>query len=165
MTNKTSKQKNLYKQRLEARKEQLRREAQENQMRLQNNARYTVKNGAAMIGASVSESIAQKNPKLARLVGKLGFGGGSGATQPNTPIDPPHGYPDRANRPEVGQKSLAGRINWIKLVENLALPLLLTMGRRQMLAMGLKGGGKLAGSILGTLTRGLFGRKKKKRRK
>ena len=165
MTNKTSKQKNLYKQRLEARKEQLRREAQENQMRLQNNARYTVKNGAAMIGASVSESIAQKNPKLARLVGKLGFGGGSGATQPNTPIDPPHGYQGHTDEFGVGRKNPIRRTGWLKLVENLALPLLVTMGRRQMLAMGLKGGGKLAGSILGTLTGGLFGRKKKKRRK
>lgn len=165
MTNKTPKQKDLYKQRLEARKEQLRREAQENQMRLQNNARYTVKNGAAMIGASVSESIAQKNPMLARLVGKLGIGDGSAAVRPTPPIDAPHRYQDRASRPEVGQKSLAGRINWLKLVENLALPLLLTMGRRQMLAMGLKGGGKLAGMLLGTLTGGLFGRKKRKKRK
>ena len=118
-----------------------------------------------MIRASVSDSIAQKNPMLARWMGRLGFGRGSGAAQPTTPIDAPDHYQDRVNRPEVGQKSLAGRINWLKLVENLALPFLLTMGRRQMLAMGLKGGGKLAGSILGTLTRGLFGRKKKKKRK
>lgn len=165
MTNKTPKQKDLYKQRLEARKEQLRREAQENQMRLQNNARYTVKNGAAMIGASVSESIAQKNPKLGRWIGKLGFGGGSGATQPSTPIEQPRGYQGRTDEFGVGHQNPITRSGWLKLVENLALPLLVTMGRRQLLAMGLKGGGKLAGSILGTLTGGLFGRKKKKRRK
>lgn len=165
MTNMTGKQKDLYRQRLEARKEQLRREAEESQMRLANNAGYTVKNGAAMIGASVSEAIAQKNPMLARLVGKLGFGGGSATVRPTTPIDTPHRYQDRASRPEVRQKSLAGRINWLKLVENLALPLLLTMGRRQILAIGLKGGGKLGGMLLGAVMGRLFGRKKRKKRK
>lgn len=165
MTNMTGKQKDLYRQRLEARKEQLRREAEESQMRLANNAGYTVKNGAAMIGASVSETIAQKNPMLARLVGKLGFGGGATAVRPTTPIDTPHRYQDRVSRPEAGQKSLAGRINWLKLVENLALPFLLTMGRRQMLAMGLKGGRKLAGMLLGVAMGRLFGRKKRKKRK
>lgn len=165
MTNKTPKQKYLYKQRLEARKEQLRREAQENQMRLQNNARYTVKNGSAMIRASVSDSIAQKNPILARWLDRLGFGRRSGAAQATTPIDAPYRYQDRRDEFGVRQENPIRRGGCLKLVENLALPLLLTMGRQQMLAMGLRGGGKLVGSILGVLTGGLFGRSKKKRRK
>lgn len=156
MSNKSPNQKDLYQIRLEARKMRLEREAEASQMRLQNNVTYATKNAPKMIGTSVSQAISKKNATLGKLVGTIGFGVEDVDTRTVESVSARH-----YDRKDVKASIKKEPSKWINLAEKLLLPLVLTLGRRQIMALGLRGSGKIVGSALRMATKGLFGKKKK----
>lgn len=145
---------NNYKERLQARQERLEREMMESRMRLGNNLGYLAQNGPVMIGATATEAIAKRSPRLARIVGGLGLG----VYRPETRLIAPTAPSDR-DRVERPKTKSTDKPTWLKLTENLIIPLAITLGQQQLLSFGLRRGGRFVGSALKLVTRGLFGKR------
>lgn len=146
-------------QRLQAHKERADRNARQHEMRLKNNVSYAKGNVPQIVSAEVVAKLSNSNPTAAKLLEKvLPIGKGEPVSAKDT-LDALAPHLQNGTKENIVVERKKKRLAFqkispehqkevISLVKKIAVPIILTLAQRQLLAMGLKGGGGLVRSII-----------------